>query len=451
LFLSGGYNVTATAVPSPVALTESDPDSTGTRTYTVTPLYGLVFMNPTGDSRPAGAINWYFIPGDSVSSTPGWSEYNEWIQECQFETTCRFRASGPGKVQVNASVERQGVTVRSGGASRPQCQAGVGPLGSARSSVSVSECSQEPKAVLACTGDLGENQVTRGQPIHCEVHKDPASSPGELTITGWSFEGEARTDEPLTGTAWEGPMVRPGTITVKARVGSGAEQTATAMISVAARDWSSKAPTITAHRVPNGDPHTTPALPEAVMWAHHLGHTRFWPDNDETELIDKGPNRDYYYFADVKFSVGAYYSLNDEAFEPISRFTLAQEPNSSASGSVTRVSGMNYCQQRDVPRAAARVETHENEHIRDYREQFTHIVQPEYARLEAMYGKTDSELTSVLDAITKRADTEAFAHSQTVIDDIHGPYIVKFFDSNGRQCMMKNGVGGDLGNEPTTR
>jgi hypothetical protein len=449
-YISGGYNVTATAVPSPLKLTETDAESDGTRSYTVEPLYGLIFMNPTGDFRPAGEVTWYWIPGDSVSSTPGWSEYNEWIQDCQFQTTCRFKAPGPGKVQAYASVERKGVAIRSGDGA-PQCQAPGGPLGARglRASVAGTNC-QEPKVVLTCSGDLGANNVTRGSSIHCEVKKEPESASGSLTVTGWSFEGEPRTDEPVADTKWDGPMVHPGTVSVKARIGTGAEQSASATITVTARDWSGKVPEISTHHDQNGGDYVQPRLPENVMIAHDLGHTRFWPDKAQTEIVESGPNRDYYYFGnEFNFSVGAHYALNDEAFAPGSAFTRAQEddvPGAAGGSSSGPIHGTNMCHERDVPSQKSRVEAHELQHVRVYREEFGKLVQSEYSHLEGLSSKNESELTDIVDGLADKADRDALAQSQAVVDAKGGPYVTRFIDSNGRECAMVNVRGAILGN-----
>jgi hypothetical protein len=294
--LSGGYNVTAVAVPNPVALTESEPDSTGTRTYTVTPLYGLVFMNPTGDSRPAGAINWYFIPGDSVSSTPGWSEYNEWIQECQYQTTCRFRPSGPGKVQVNASVERQGVTVRAGGAPPPQCQTGGGPLVSAavRSLISGSACQQEPKLVLRCDGRTDADTVQRGDRMECAASVSPSSA----TLTGFAWEFSDEQGHTLNGPAgeatWGGVMAVGGQMRVSATVNSTPQEN-TVAVTVRGRTW----PRISV-TVRQGGHGTLPPV-TALTSVGQLMQTRFDSIAPSTlpltTIADGGPNAGWAYLS----------------------------------------------------------------------------------------------------------------------------------------------------------
>lgn len=423
--MSGGYSVTATAVPSPFRVTESVPDADGVVTYTAEALYGLQFINPLEFGAwgwPAGALYWRFFPGESLPdkpdhSWPGWTIY-----ECEHKLVCRWQPPVPGRMQVGAYVETRLAYARS----KP--------------------ATVQEQLTLTCTGDRGRDSVTRGDEIRCTV--TAPSSAGPLAVTGWSFDDEPRQDEPLTEATWSGPMVKAGVIMVRARVGTGQEQSAKATITVLARDWSSKSPDVTAQRVPNGSQRTAPRLPEEVIWTHDLGKTRFWPEMELTEIIDRGPNRDYYYFEDVRFKVVGYYSLNDEAFASGSAFQRAQEPNKSGSGSSTTIGGMNYCQQRDVPRQAPRVETHEKEHVRVFGERYTQIVRPEYERLEAMASKNEEELTRVTDTLWETASRDAQKHSRAVVDDPNGRYVTRFVDANGQQCTLKNVRGADLTNDP---
>ena len=423
--LSGGFTVTATMIPSPFRVTESA-DESGMITYTAEPLYGLEFSNPYNYGHlPPGDLVWTFFPGDSADqpdhSWPGWYMY-----DCERKLVCRFRPPpGPGRMQISAYVERQRAYVRS----KPAVA--------------------QEQLTLTCTGDKGPNQVTRGEELSCTASAPSGSGP--LTVTGWSFDDTPREDEPRTASTWSGRMVKGGVVTVRGHIGTGAELSASATITVVARDWSKKAPDITDQKVRNGSPYTAPPLPEAVIWVHDLGKTRFWPDTDETTLIDQGPNRDYYYFPDIRFRVVGYYSLNDEAFASGSAFQRAQEPDKPGGGSSTMVGGTNYCQQRDVPRQGPRIETHEKEHVRVFRERFAQVVQPEYERIEAMASKNEEELTRVVDALRDRAADEAQAHSHQVVDDPNGRFVTRFVDSSGQQCMLKNVRGADLVNDPNRR
>ena len=96
---------------------------------------------------------------------------------------------------------------------------------------------QQPKLVLTCSGDLGENRVTRGKEIACTASKDPASGAGELKITGWSFEGRARTDGDVTSTRWSGIAVEGGTVSVTGTINGQTASPASASITVVDRNW----------------------------------------------------------------------------------------------------------------------------------------------------------------------------------------------------------------------
>lgn len=119
-YLSGGYNVQATPIPNPLEITASQPlDSLGTRRYTVQPLYGLQLINPLDFywHPPAGAIDWYFVPGD-VGSKPDWTGYTP-IPDCHYQPVCEYTPLGPGRMQAAAYVETQYAVVRSENVGRP--------------------------------------------------------------------------------------------------------------------------------------------------------------------------------------------------------------------------------------------------------------------------------------------------------------------------------------------
>lgn len=114
--LSGGYDVSVMAVPNPVGISDSGPlDSLGTRRYSVQPLYGLQYINPLDWSWtwPAGAISWYFIPGDSVGPNPGFTGQFIEVSQCHFQQTCEYTPPGPGRMQATSYVETKYVVVRS--------------------------------------------------------------------------------------------------------------------------------------------------------------------------------------------------------------------------------------------------------------------------------------------------------------------------------------------------
>jgi len=212
--VSGGYSVAATAVPSPLQLTEGEPDSTGERPYTVEALYGLQFINPAGypGHIPAGATFWRFFPGDSVGDTPdrtggGWD-----VRECQNQVVCRYRPPVSGRMQVQAYVEGQFADVRSKRAPG-QCQNAANAF---RATVS-GTCSGNQEAIkLTCD----KTTPNRGEEIKCTASAVP---PGEdLIVSEWTFEGENSTIHPEAGEEhsleWGGRMVVSGTISVTGTV-----------------------------------------------------------------------------------------------------------------------------------------------------------------------------------------------------------------------------------------
>lgn len=171
----GSYTVTVTEIPSPIQVVESEPATDGSRSYTVQPLYGLQLINPFSWSGPAGALRWYFVPGDSVSlqapnSDPGWT-----ISECSNLTTCEWTPPGPGRVQVAAFVETRRARARS--ATETELCGGTG-------------CTEGgPQLQVTCTPVSGPNLV-RGSLVDCVSTVTPAQ---EYTITMRRASGDGFT------------------------------------------------------------------------------------------------------------------------------------------------------------------------------------------------------------------------------------------------------------------
>jgi hypothetical protein len=165
-------------------------------------------------------------------------------------------------------------------------------------------------------------------------------------------------------------------------------------------------------------------------------------------MIDEGPNRDYSYIPDLLVRYTQYYAVNDSALAPNSAFTLVQEPNTDSAGSI-RLGGRNYCQQRDVPRQDARIEQHEIAHGTIFREKLVELLKPELAKLEALFGKSDSEVTDPLDQVLEAVADSAITLSSAIVDAKDGKYATSFVDSNGRACLMRNVERADLTNRPT--
>jgi len=218
--VSGGYSVAATAVPSPLQLTEGEPDSTGKRPYAVEALYGLQFINPAGypGHIPAGATFWRFFPGDSVGDTPdrtggGWD-----VRECQNLMICRYRPPVPGRMQVQAYVEGQFADVRSKRASG-SCEnaSSISTAAFDVSSGAPSICETPPHLEVTCT----PNVTTRGGSIVCEANARPR---GDLQVTKWWFDDDhgniVRPSDPQQDSAdyWGGRMAVSGTVHVEGEI-----------------------------------------------------------------------------------------------------------------------------------------------------------------------------------------------------------------------------------------
>lgn len=229
---------------------------------------------------------------------------------------------------------------------------------------------RKEQLVLSCIGNRGLNTVTRGSTLRCEAKKEPGSSPGDITVTRWSFDGKERSDGDLTSNIWEGVMVRDGVVQVEARIGDAAVAPATAPIVVEDREWSGKAPSVTVREARNGEDGRLTLAPK-VTWAHDLGATSFFstptpadPPLDPTAVVDGGPNDGLYYFPnDFTFSVVAIYVLNRAAMSRGSGFYNAQEQDAAGGGQ--RLGGMNWCSRSVVTGPLlALVEAHEVEHVR---------------------------------------------------------------------------------------
>lgn len=204
--ITGSYTVAITDIPSPIRVTESAPDSTGARTYTIEPLYGLQLINPFGSNDPLGSARWYFVPGDTVgpaasNSDPPWS-----IGECRNSLTCHWQPPGPGRIQVSAYVETRRARARSN-----------------------SESSGPPPALaVSCRPD----SLVVGNTTTCTASVSPETP--SFTVQSWQFTGDSLgVSLGQTGDtkSWTFAPTVCGTVTVTGRV-DGATQVATARVEV---------------------------------------------------------------------------------------------------------------------------------------------------------------------------------------------------------------------------
>lgn len=304
---------------------------------------------------------------------------------------------------------------------------------------------QTTKIALRCLGNLGENRVTRAEVLRCEVRKDPATDPGDLVVSGWSFNGSERTDGEVTALVWEGQMVTAGTVAVRARIGTGPEQTASAVIEVLERTWS--APTVTVAEIPNGSDSRL-SLPEGVDAAKDLGVANFFfterPEDlphDPMGEVRGGPNNGLYYFKDLSSPIWAYYVLNRTAMRAGSAFYNAQDP---AGDRPVRRGQLNFCDKAVVAESLlGLVEAHEREHIRVYTEAFSrelYVVMPD---LEAMVDTDFVAMQDMYDEQRGRIDVLARTESEEIHLLSGNPNEVLPSDAQGN-CALKNESGDTL-------
>ena len=298
---------------------------------------------------------------------------------------------------------------------------------------------QTAKPVLRCHGDLGQNRVTRGQTLRCEVQKSSATAPGDLAVSGWSFEGSPRTDGDVTSSVWEGQMVAAGAVAVRARTGTGTEQAASAKIEVVNRTWS--APTVTVQEIPNGA-HPRLTLPSRIVLPEDLGRANFFFTAGPADFpldplleVRGGPNNGLFYFGDLSFPIWAYYVLNRAAMSAGSPFYNAQDPN----GRRAVPPGMlNWCDRGVVSASLpGLVEAHEREHIRVYQDVFRRELARRIGSLETMSGAEFDVLMAAFEAGRDQADSVARSASRAIHNLRGHPNVVTPRDSQG-PCALRN-------------
>jgi len=311
--VSGGYSVAATAVPSPLQLTEGEPDSTGERPYTVEALYGLQFINPVGypGHIPAGATFWRFFPGDSVGDTPdrtggGWD-----VRECQNQMVCRYRPPGPGRMQVQAYVEGQFADVRSKRAPG-QCStaSSLRPDTSFASGIrSVCAPAVSPRLSVTCSPP-----ITRGTNVSCRAFVSPAmpftivrreATADRIAVTDTTHEDYAAGDT----AEWSGVAIASSRVRITAVIsqeGSATTVSGTSRFSVRERPWTAYQivrPTVL-HEIQATQMKLVPP-PFGVM-----NLTEFSYNTTPVASVTSGPNAGVLYFADQLQFAGGIATIN---------------------------------------------------------------------------------------------------------------------------------------------
>lgn len=155
---------------------------------------------------------------------------------------------------------------------------------------------------LSCTGDLGQNRVTRGQSIRCDASADN----GQVEIESWSFTGTDSNaedytfptdfDGPIVTNPWIGKMAVGGIVSVRAKVNGGDPQEKTAPIVVEPRRWEGEPVQSRVAKVSWGEFPSRELPPPYPTSVRHLGRIAFraehLPPSGEVveEILDFGPN-----------------------------------------------------------------------------------------------------------------------------------------------------------------
>jgi hypothetical protein len=341
---------------------------TGTQTLTVeeiNPLSVRADRTETDPAEPVGFtaradeemrnLEWAFVAGDTFpesgpaasrapaggatfSTSAAAAPAADWnaLASCRRKEACTTRIAASGRMWVRGHIEDQIVFARS-------------------EIVRV----QPVRLKLDCT----PNPVTRGQSITCTASKDPASAPGEVKITGWSFAGAGSTikaeEEDQHSPTWGGTMVVSGTISVVGTIGGRAVEPATVAVNVIGRNWTGKIkyPDATSEFVGEPDlpyPPVTPENPELED-----GVLGVYLDAPPVASYGEGsgPNKGWVYVDEPPlFSMTPLIRLN-VALRPDNPFYRAQRGDSGV-----RLSGRPACGPAFMRQAARHVPAHEDGH-----------------------------------------------------------------------------------------
>lgn len=414
-FISGGYEVTATRIPAPIEITTPERVLKNMPVqFSVQPYGDLRWVNPYGAPLPQGRRSWYFFPGDTMGEpVQGFAGPHRPIPDCFNEPVCTYAPDVSGRMLVAGYVEGWPVAWKS---------------------EIVRVVDAEVK--LECT-----EKVERGRSISCTT-----STTGDVTTTGWRFNGVDRTEDP-TASTWGGDMVISGTIEVLARNGS-TPLSATAEVEVTDRTWPT-APLVSVREIPNGTDRRL-RVASRIDFAHDLGvanwfrRARYEDNNpDPIGYVSGGPNDGLHYFEDLSFPVHALYVINRAAMMRGSAFYNAQVADRSGGG--TTIGGINWCSRSVVSGPLpGLVEAHELRHIEVYTASFRAQLPPVLPSLEPMVG-TYQELYDAYDILYKRIDGAARAASNAIHADDRNPNNVVPSNFRGR-CALKNESGTQLEN-----
>lgn len=305
--VEGSQTMTVTVAASPVEVKATPVEGGSVRFEVTANAYNL----------NAPGTYWRYAEGD-VRANPEWfgAYYRAWnfrhlgqftdrVQECDGKTTCTYKPSKPGRMYVQTALKNDDGSWVASHAVTPSAVIGANRI------------------VLECNGDLGANHVTRGREITCQAKKDPSNAPGDLAITGWSFDGKPRSDGELTSDKWVGIMVRGGTVEVKGKIGTGLEEAAPAAIEVQAREWANKSIPLDIQDRGTGP---LPVRPQRYKHLGGWGHTvRTRSDfRNFFDEIEQGPNSGYSFLTGIPFEMDGMVYINYAALQEGSDFHLRQ-------------------------------------------------------------------------------------------------------------------------------
>lgn len=387
---SGEQVLKVQVVPTPLRIDGPafvPPGEPGTWTATIVGDFRL------REANRVPAVQWEFFPGDTFA-THNRSAPRETVALSQCSTLeCTYIPYTSGRMVAWTYVEGQYVNVASQ----------VFRL-------------QNVQLELKCNGAQDSTRVTRADRVRCEVTSSTDIVGWDFVADGGAYRSPAEGATPFKGTAWEGPMVLSGAVTVRARIGS-IEESKTVRVVVAPREWDAlQMPRALSEEQPAPD---LPTRPAAV---HDLGHIHQGMEldfgRDKWEAVLSGPNANLAYLVTPPASYRGIIHVNRIALSVGSDFWNAQHTRQ-------RTSGVVHCLQReqDIVGAIPVILRHEGigfdsrSHAHLYVTEAERVGNPRY---EQVVGATLAELADKSEGIralargsaviaTARADSTGYA------------------------------------------
>ena len=285
------------------------------------------------------------------------------------------------------------------------------------------------RLALTCTPadplNPGKAKLVRADSVTCKASVTPAGATDELVITDWDFVSSdtsfalSRRGAGLPfgpdSTQWSGTMVMSGKVTVTGTVG-GVADSASAAITVTARDWSKD--TVAYQIIPGpsryGDP---PANVHKLGENNEIGSVSV----DSLKIIGFGPNTGLAYFTAIPFRLAFNVSYNTSTMRVGSTF-YSMQPFVN-----TVFRGVPYCGRFHVTADTVGVKAHEgfratdvNSHTDSFKAAFLAFVRiPAEGLVGPAVGPALARKDSVL---LHKAFDAANARSAFVTDTASNPY-----------------------------